>query len=255
MIDFHCHLDLFPDPRAVAAECRALGIETLSVTTTPSAWRGTTALAVGAPRIRTALGLHPQLAFERRSELRLFDQFLPETMFVGEIGLDGSPKYQAPWTHQVEVFQHILCACEDAGGRILSVHSRRAATPVLDALAAAPGTGTAILHWFSGTQSEVTRAASDGHWFSINAAMLAHARGRQLITRMPPDRVLTETDGPFTLTQGRSTRPRDVAATVVGLAEVWHVTVADVAQRLSTNLARLLSTTAGVIGDVRTQTT
>src|SRR3546814_8490128 len=35
LIDFHCHLDLYPDPHAVAAEATARGVYILSVTTTP----------------------------------------------------------------------------------------------------------------------------------------------------------------------------------------------------------------------------
>src|ERR1700741_2594809 len=88
VIDFHCHLDLYPDPHAVRDECARRGLYVLSVTTTPSAWNGTFALSRDAPRIRTALGLHPQLAYERHSELDLFESLIAETRYVGEIGLD-----------------------------------------------------------------------------------------------------------------------------------------------------------------------
>src|ERR1035441_1290583 len=91
VIDFHCHLDLYPNPLAIRDECDRRGMYVLSVTTTPSAWKGTSALAAPTKRIRTALGLHPQLAHERMSELALFDSYLPETRYVGEIGLDGAP--------------------------------------------------------------------------------------------------------------------------------------------------------------------
>src|SRR5690242_13201410 len=74
VIDFHCHLDLYPNPSQVARECAARGIYVLSVTTTPSAWTGTAALSEGMPRIRTALGLHPQLANQRISELEIFER-------------------------------------------------------------------------------------------------------------------------------------------------------------------------------------
>ena len=67
-----------------------LGIYVLSVTTTASAWEGTAALAHGCPRIRTALGMHPQLAHERKHELPLFQRLIEKTDYVGEVGLDGS---------------------------------------------------------------------------------------------------------------------------------------------------------------------
>ena len=38
MIDFHCHLDLYPDPRAVLDGIDARGTYVLAVTTTPKAW-------------------------------------------------------------------------------------------------------------------------------------------------------------------------------------------------------------------------
>ena len=70
MIDFHAHLDLYPSPHATARECIARNLYVLSVTTTPSAWAGTAALTKGAPRIRTALGLHPQIARELVTTVR-----------------------------------------------------------------------------------------------------------------------------------------------------------------------------------------
>jgi TatD DNase family protein len=134
VIDFHCHLDLYPDPHAIARECVARGLYILSVTTTPSAWAGTAALAHEAPRIRTALGLHPQIAHERKGELPLFERLLPDVRYVGEIGLDGGPEYKRHWRDQVFVFTRILELCAGVGGRVLTIHSRRAAVSVLDAL-------------------------------------------------------------------------------------------------------------------------
>ena len=38
LVDFHCHLDLYPDHAAAVAECERAGVFTLAVTTTPKAW-------------------------------------------------------------------------------------------------------------------------------------------------------------------------------------------------------------------------
>lgn len=197
MIDFHCHLDLYPDPRRLAEQCASRGLYVLSVTTTPSAWYGTSAVAAGLSRVRTALGLHPQIAHECKHELGLFEQILPETHYVGEVGLDGGPDFERYWPDQVLVFDRILQACTVAGGRILSIHSRRAASAVLDHLDKNRHAGAFVLHWFSGNQRELARAIELGCWFSVGPAMLVGERGRSLISRMPRDRILTETDGPF----------------------------------------------------------
>lgn len=239
MIDFHCHLDLYPDPHAVARACAERGLYVLSVTTTPSAWAGTDMLAGEAARIRTALGLHPQLAHLRKGELTQFEYLISKTRYVGEIGLDGAPEFKQYWRDQLFVFTRILDICSDVGGRVLSVHSRRAASAVLDAIEAKPGIGTPILHWFSGTSRELDRAIELGCWFSVGPGLLQGQKGRALAKRMPKDRVLTESDGPFTQIDGRSAWPWEVDNAVRELGKLWNLSIEDVERQLASNLVHL----------------
>ena len=55
MIDFHAHLDLYPNVVHVIQNIVNMNMYVLSVTTTPSAWEGTNALSINFPRIKTAL--------------------------------------------------------------------------------------------------------------------------------------------------------------------------------------------------------
>jgi TatD DNase family protein len=240
VIDFHCHLDLYPQYEEIRRECDRRGMYVLSVTTTPSAWNGTSALAAGSPRIRTALGLHPQLAGERKGELPLFDALLPDTRYVGEIGLDGAPEFRKSWKDQRDVFEHILARCRDAGGRIMSIHSRRASQPVLDCLEETPGAGTPVLHWFSGSLRDLERAIRLGCWFSVGPAMLVGERGRELAARMPMSRVLTESDGPFAQLDGKAIEPWQVNRACEILAGIWSISAEEVDRRLLENLKRLV---------------
>jgi len=217
----HCHLDLYPDPKAALEAIKRNGAYVLSVTTTPSAWVGTAQLARSNSRVRTAIGLHPQLARERKSELSLFDRLLSETRYVGEVGLDGGPECAPFWNDQVEVFDHVLSSCSKAGGRILTIHSRRAANDVLDALERHAGFGVAVLHWFSGSFSELDRAIKFGCWFSVGSAMLRGKKGRELLSRMPANRVLTETDGPFATLNGRALKPADCDIAINVMSDLW----------------------------------
>jgi TatD DNase family protein len=240
VIDFHCHLDLYPNPHAVRDECALRELYVLSVTTTPSAWPGTTALAANSKRIQTALGLHPQLAHERRSELTLFDALISDTRYVGEIGLDGAPEFRKHWHDQVAVFEHILSKCREAGGRIMSIHSRRASGAVLDYLERFREAGIPVLHWFSGTFRELDRAINLGCWFSIGPAMLASEKGRALASRMPRERVLTESDGPFAQLNGQTLNPWDVERAVYDLGNIWSLRPDQVEQNLGGNLKKML---------------
>jgi TatD DNase family protein len=241
VIDLHCHLDLYPNPSDVVKECIQRGLYVLSVTTTPSAWTGTSALAGDSQRIRTALGLHPQLAHERKSELALFDALLPKTDYVGEIGLDGSPEYRPHWNDQVAVLEHILRRCTHEGGRIMSLHSRRASGAVLDRVEKFKDAGAFVLHWFSGSYSDLERAVRLGCWFSVGPAMLAGERGRALVARMPRDRVLTESDGPFAQLNGTAVMPWQVEEAVIALCTTWNVPLDEGSSVIRDNLRALLS--------------
>jgi TatD DNase family protein len=241
MIDLHCHLDLYSQPAAVVEECARRNMYVLSVTTTPSAWKGTSALAAGNERICTAIGLHPQLAQQRKGELAQFDELIHETRYVGEIGLDGTPECKPFWDVQLVVFEHILRRCAESGGRILTIHSRRAEKDALTLLERNRTAGIPVLHWFSGSLRSLEQAIRLDCWYSVGPAMLHNHKGRALVERMPMDRVLTETDGPFAVIGDRAIQPWDVRDAEIQLADIWRISVPDVELRLTTNLRQLLA--------------
>lgn len=228
LIDFHCHLDLYPNPQAVAQEAARRGAYVVSVTTTPSAFEGTRKLAPPDSRIRTALGLHPEIAVERESELGLFEELLDQTNYVGEVGLDGSKPHRSTLDRQGEILSEILSMCARAGGKTLSLHSRGATGLLLDVLECEPLAGTPVLHWFSGTERETERAAEMGCWFSIGVPMLRSERGRRSIAKMPLNRILPETDGPFGTIDDRPSYPweaMDVASHLVPVLALDHTSI------------------------------
>ena len=239
MMDFHCHLDLYEDPQTVIQQVKTAGTYVLSVTTTPKAFPGTQKMAANAPRVRTALGLHPQLAGERYSELGLFDLMLPETPYVGEIGLDGSKEYRDSFSVQVKVFRHILDSCDKSGGRVLSIHSRNAAEKVIEHLNQAVGSSTPILHWFSGSRAAAQKANELGCWYSVGPAMLRTKSGRERVAQMPISMVLLETDGPFAKRNGKPLLPLHAEFCIPELAKIWECTVFEAGQQLRRNLMRI----------------
>ncbi len=242
-VDFHCHLDLYKDHAALIAECERERVATLTVTTTPKAWPRNRDLAAPSAHVRVALGLHPQLVAERESELAMLERYLPDARYIGEVGLDAGPRFYRSLPAQERVFERILRACAEHGGKILTIHSVRAVRNVLGHIERAlpQDRGQVVLHWFTGTPAEARRAVALGCYFSINGEMLRSPKNRQLVASLPLDRLLTETDGPFVERKGQPVRPREVVRTVADLASLRLVSTEAMAGAIVCNLKRLVS--------------
>lgn len=247
LVDFHCHVDLYPDHALAVREADAAGVFTLAVTTTPLAWPRNHELAQRTKHVRAALGLHPQLVAERAGELELWDSYLSEARYVGEVGLDAGPRFYKSLDLQKQVFQHVLQRCADVGGKVVTVHSVRAAKAVLDHIESflPPPKGKVVLHWFTGSKAEAQRALELGCYFSINAAMLENTRHASMVALIPLDRLLTETDGPFTKTGDRPSKPADVAIVVEALSRLHGMPTSTVAATIRANLRALLEPNDG----------
>jgi TatD DNase family protein len=242
-VDFHCHLDLYPDLESAATECEREGVYTLAVTTTPRAWPRNKDVADRTRRVRAALGLHPQLIAERSHEIELWEEYLPQTRYVGEVGLDAGPRFFRSLSRQQEMFERILRHCSREGDKILSVHSVRASGAVIELIQAylPPERGRVVLHWFTGSKAEARRALDLGCYFSINSQMLQSSRVCDVLATIPEDRVLTETDGPFTRQGERPSRPADVRTAVEHLARLRGIPSMAFAETIRRNLRSLIT--------------
>ena len=239
-MDFHCHIDLYPNAREVYKETCRRNTFTWLVTTSPKAFEATSRILGPSSNVLITPGLHPEIAHERFVELDMLLEQIATVRAVGEVGLDGSPRFQATYEVQHRVFSAVIARCEELGGRTLSIHSRQAVNEVLAELRRHPRFGTAVLHWFSGTATELKAADAQGCWFSVGPAMFTSKNGRALAARLPRDRVVPESDGPFAQLGGKPIMPWSMPETAQHIADAWAVPIDNARHALETNSLRLL---------------
>lgn len=195
MIDTHCHFDMMPNPEKYISDIEQRGDIVIGMTNAPSHFQ------IGWQHVRTykhvrlALGFHPLLAHELQNELSLFERLLDKTSYIGEIGLDFSREGKATKDIQIESLRRILSYLRGKS-KILSVHSRNAGQELL-ALLKEYEIRNVIFHWYTGDVSLVPEILQEGYYFSVNEAMTLTNKGRNIIDRIPLDRLLIETDCPF----------------------------------------------------------
>lgn len=223
-LDAHFHLDLYENYQQILSDIVNQNIYLLAVTNTPSVFHFTKNISLNYPNVLPAIGLHPELVDERMGELELLLKSICNERFVGEVGLDYSNKYSLDDRNlQRKVFEKILNKCAEVGNRFISIHSRRAASDVID-MVGNNFPGTIILHWFSGSIHDLNKAIEYGLYFSVNPAMTKSKAGQKIIARIPQNRILIETDGPFIeIDKYNLVKPHHIQLVINYFSKIWDM--------------------------------
>jgi TatD DNase family protein len=231
-LDLHAHVETTISARDLAA----LDAVTFAVTRSPGEWE--TAVERRDTSTAWGIGCHPGLAAAVGAfSLDEFGQRLSDAAFVGEVGLDGRSK--VPLIDQRRTLDEILLGLQSSP-RVVSIHSVAATREVLDALRARPVAG-AVLHWWRGSADETHAAIEMGCFFSLNGA---ETRRPKVLSLLPRERVLTETDFPHTHRSDRvADRPGRTETIERALEAQWEEDRWGVRQQLWRNLRTLLRET------------
>lgn len=195
MIDTHCHFDIMPKPEAYIRQKEQAGDIVIGMTNLPSHFKLGIPFIRNYKHIRLALGLHPLLAADNIRETNLFREYIDQTSYIGEIGLDFSKACIGTKDVQISVLKELLAALQGKN-KIVSVHSRKA-EKVLLALLCEYDIKNVIFHWYSGPTALIPEILSKGYYLSINESMTLSNNGRSIIDMIPRNRILTESDAPY----------------------------------------------------------
>lgn len=238
MLDTHCHIDLYPNPLVIARQAGKRGIITIAVTNLPSHFE------MGQPhlrdfrQIRPALGLHPLMAEHHMREREKFKKMFSRTSYIGEVGLDFSREGWDTRDIQIESLRFVFNQIRDRP-RFVSLHSRGAESTVLELLEQFNIQG-AVFHWYSGPLNTLEHIVQSGHYFSINPAMVRSKTGKNIINRIPSDRILTESDGPHIQLRNQPVRPTDIKTVLEVLRNIWGISFEAAKAQVMSNFMRLI---------------
>lgn len=217
------------DPNTVACEAAAMGLGLFDCGVDPRDFATANKRASTSPYIIAGAGLHPWWIADGRcgaAEVNLLCELASRERFIGEVGLDFSPRFAGTEGIQMQAFER-LCQTlsrHPLPNRALSIHAVRAAGAAMDILESngllkdTPNSPTIIFHWFSGSSDELIRARHAGSFFSINERMLATKRGREYARQIPLDRLLLENDAPAE--PGAETSARQLVDSLIRTSEI-----------------------------------
>ena len=241
IIDSHVnlHAPQFDEDRDdVIARAREAGVRLMvEISDKLSTFEATHALAMAHDDIWCTVGAHPHEAKDHveltADELVALAQ-RPRVIGIGECGLDFHYDL-SPREEQAAVFrQHIDAARRT--GLPLVVHTREADEVMAAILREehAKGPFKLLMHCYTSGIELAGTAAELGAWFSVSgiATFKAAEDVREVIRRMPEDRIIVETDCPYLAPiphRGRRNEPAYVGLVLQKLAEIrgWSLEEAD----------------------------
>lgn len=192
------------DRESVLARSRQAGVSELLITATDLEMARRAIDFAESHDLYCTAGIHPHEAKSAPDDfLRELDSLCdsPRVKAVGETGLDFNRNFSPPDVQRV-VFDLQLGLAANRGLPAF-VHDRDSDGAVFEALSRhmtdLPG---AVVHCFTGAGSDLDRYLELGCHIGITGWICDERRGdtlRSLVRRIPPDRLLVETDAPFLL--------------------------------------------------------
>ena len=253
-IDSHCHLDMDDyanDLDAVLARAQAAGVtQIITIGTDLASSKLALALARTYPMLKAAVGVHPHdtgkaVDADWEDLLGLVAQGRDVIVGWGEIGLDYAKNYSPHDTQRRQFARQLELAAEVKLPAI--IHDREAHSDILAALAASPvREHGGVLHCFSGDWPLAKKLLDFGLYLSLSGVVtFKNATALQEVAaKVPLDRLLVETDGPFLAPhphRGKRNEPAWVVRTAEHIAEVRGISLAELAAATTANTRRLFA--------------
>ena len=247
MIDSHAHLSFKHfrrDLPEVLSRAREAGVRAIvNIGCDLASSEASIHLAHEHPDIFAVVGVHPHdattLDAAARSRLeRLADD--PKVVAIGEMGLDYY-RDLSPRHLQEQAFRDQISLARKKGLPVV-VHDRDAHVKVMQILRDEQ-VSLGVLHCFSGDINMARQAVDLGLYLSFAGPITYNStKAREVISRIPVDRILIETDCPYLTPvpfRGKRNEPAYVKYVLEGVAAILGLPLEEAARIIDGNTRRL----------------
>jgi TatD DNase family protein len=250
IIDTHIHLDdeLFdPDRCAVIERARNASVTSMVIPAVHAAkWDDIADLARTHTDVFATFGLHPLYTDRHHpQDLQLLETRLGQqpVVAVGECGLD----YYLPDTDRA-LQQHYFVEQLDIASQFqlpVIIHARKAVEEII-LLLRSHGPGKGVIHSYNGSLQQAHRLIDLGYHLGFGGP-ISYPRAnklRKLVSSLPMQHLLLETDAPFQPVHNQSAsrnEPANIQQVLSAVAQLKHSSADEIAERANHNACELFA--------------
>ena len=249
-IDTHCHLDkLDSTPEEAIIEAKQAGVQRMvTVSVDEPSLDFVSSMVQQFPEVYGSVGFHPHDAAELTEDLEQKIRKLAleekKLIAIGETGLDYHYMYSSAEVQQ-QVFSKQLQMAVELNLPVI-MHSREAETDTLNILQEIPVPPLGVAHSFTSSFEMAKTLIEMGWYIGINGIVtFKNAEDlREVVSWLPLDRLLLETDSPFlapTPFRGKPNKPAHIPAIATFIAELREISLEELAQQTTANAQRLFN--------------
>lgn len=254
LIDSHAHIqatEFATDVAQVIQKAQEAGVEKIIVVGGAGDLSSNDAaleLAQSFPGLFATVGMHPHDAKEvSEKELKRLMELIrsPKVVAAGETGLDFYYDH-SPRQVQIDLFSRFIEMARETGLPLV-VHNREAEREVAELLRReGKGDLRGVIHCFTGDYDSAKGFLDLGFYLSFTGIITFKNADslRDVVRRLPLDRILVETDSPYLAPvphRGKRNEPAFVRLVAEAVAKVKGISLDQVAQATRHNTCRLFS--------------
>jgi TatD DNase family protein len=251
LIDTHCHLDdskYDADREEILARAKTAGVElkvTIGTTAQDSRWAAD--FARDRQDVKAAVGVHPEMVenYDAARDLNVIETMAgePGVVAIGEVGLDyhrGRANLQA----QHQLFREMI-RLSLRKKLPLVIHQREAEEDTLRLLREeGGGKEGGVFHCYAGSLETAQAAMRLGFDIAVGGILTFKSAQplRDVISQVPMDRLVLETDAPWLAPQawrGQRNEPAYMTQVADQVAVMKGLSSMEVAEKTSANARRL----------------
>ena len=252
LVDSHCHLDRLDlsDRDAgldgILADARARGItQFLSVAVDLATSASLVELTERYDHVYSSVGVHPLQKIDQpvpEVEQLVALARAPKVVAIGETGLDNFYSAESHQWQRDSFIRH-LQASQQTGLPII-IHTRDAREETLELLRQYPLQAAGVMHCFTETWEMAKAAIELGFYISFSGIVTFKSADelREVVRRVPLDRILVETDSPWLAPvphRGKQNEPQYVREVAETVADLKGVSLEQLAEITTQNFHRL----------------
>lgn len=242
-IDSHTHLDFFKENISKAIyDINENRIITLANSMDLESYMINKEYGKKSKYIIPTFGIHPWKAAEYCGNLVDLIKYIEESPIIGEIGLDYVwVEDKSTYFRQREIFYYILKESINRN-KWISLHTKGAEEEIYNALKEFKY-NKVIIHWYSGPLEILDKLIELGCYFTISVDIGYSELTKEIINRVPLNRLLVETDGPTALewVNGEYAYPSYIKEVIRKLSVYIGISESNLIKIIEENFFRILN--------------